>query len=64
LRQLVRADYRLIDCEAAIEAHARARKENVSIANDDSGLIIGASHPGKALQLEFTVEDDAVFTLP
>ena len=53
--------YRLIDREAAIEAHARTGKENISIPNNDSGLIIDASYPGKALQLEFTVEDDRVF---
>jgi hypothetical protein len=56
--------YRLIDREAAIEAHARTGKENISIPNNDSGLIIDAGYPGKALQLEFTVEDDGVFTMP
>jgi hypothetical protein len=30
--------------------------------NNDSGLIIDAGYPGKALRLEFTVEDDGVFT--
>jgi hypothetical protein len=35
--------YRLIDRETAIEAHARTRKENVSIPNIDSGLIIDAA---------------------
>jgi hypothetical protein len=42
--------YGLIDREAAIEAHKRTRQENVSIPNNDSGLIIDASYPGKALQ--------------
>jgi hypothetical protein len=56
--------YRLIDREAAIDAHARTGKENVSIPNNDSGLIIDVVYPGKALQLEFTVEDDGTFTMP
>jgi hypothetical protein len=42
--------YRLIDREAAIEAHARTGKENISIPNNDSGLIIDAGYPGKALR--------------
>jgi hypothetical protein len=55
--------YRLIDYEAAKEGLERAAKENLRIA--------GASAPdgdptyrGKHLQLEFTVEDDGVFTMP
>ena len=56
--------YRLIDREAAIEAHVRSGKENISIPNNDSGLIIDSGYPGKALRLEFTVEDDGVFTMP
>jgi hypothetical protein len=56
--------YRLVDYEAAMEAQERTRKENVSIPNNDSGLIVDASYKGKGLQLVFTVEDDGVFTMP
>jgi hypothetical protein len=56
--------YRLVDREAAIEAYAQTRKENIGIPNNDSGLLVDAGYQGKALQLEFKVEDDAVFTMP
>jgi hypothetical protein len=57
------AHYPLIEREAAIEAHARTRTENISIPNNDSGLVIDAGYQGKGLQLEFLVEDDGVFTM-
>jgi hypothetical protein len=56
--------YRLVDRDAAIEAHARTRTENIGIPNNDSGLVIDAGYQGKGLQLEFMVEDDGVFTMP
>jgi len=56
--------YRLIDYETSMEAQERTRKENISIPNNDSGLVVDASHNGKGLQLQFTVEDDGVFTMP
>jgi hypothetical protein len=56
--------YRLVDYETAMEAQERTRKENISIPNNDSGLVVDANHKGKELQLQFTVEDDGVFTMP
>jgi hypothetical protein len=43
---------------------APARRTSVFLTNNDSGLIIDAGYPGKALRLEFTVDDDGVFTMP
>jgi hypothetical protein len=56
--------YRLVDYEAAKEAEVRTLKENVAIPMNDSGLIVDPNDKGKALQLEFTVEDENVFTKP
>jgi hypothetical protein len=56
--------YRLIDYEATIEALERAGKENFRAPADDSGLLIDPNYKGKGLQLEFTVEDVGVFTMP
>jgi hypothetical protein len=52
--------YRLIDYEVAKEAVERAGKENVRIA----GWTPEPSYRGKGLQLQFTVEDEGVFTMP
>jgi hypothetical protein len=51
--------YRLIDYEAARDAHEWGAREN--------GRGLGAvdyNYKGKGLQLEFTVEDEGVFTMP
>jgi hypothetical protein len=57
--------YRLIVYEATKEALERAEKENFRVPGaDDSGLVIDPNYKGKGLQLEFTVEDDGVFTMP
>jgi hypothetical protein len=56
--------YRLIDYEAALEAHTRTAKENIRIPNNDAGLTFDVDYKGKGLQLEFTVEDEGVFTMP
>ncbi len=48
----------------SMEAQERTRKENISIPNNDSGLVVDANHKGKGLQLQFAVEDDGVFTMP
>jgi hypothetical protein len=56
--------YRLIDYEATREALERAGKENFRVPADDSGLLTDQNYKGKGLQLEFTVEDDGVFTMP
>ena len=56
--------YRLVDEAAAKAAEQRTLKENIAIPNNDSGLTIDSNYHGKALQLEFTVEDEGVFTKP
>ena len=52
--------YRLLPYEAAKEAQERAQKEWPYVA----AYGIDPSYQGKGLQLEFTVEDDGVFTMP
>src|SRR5262249_20266947 len=56
--------YRLVDYETAMAAHERTRKENISIPNNDSGLTLDNNDRGKGLELQFTVDDDGVFTMP
>jgi hypothetical protein len=51
--------YRLLDYEATKEALERAAKEWPSV-----GANIDRNYRGKGLQLEFTVEDAGVFTMP
>jgi hypothetical protein len=52
--------YRLIDYEAAKEAQERGWKEWIRIPS----YPVDADYKGKGLQLEFTVEDEGVFTMP
>ena len=54
--------YRLIDYEAAQAAEARPDKDGVDLNTTDSGISRDPDYKGKALQLEFTVEDSDVFT--
>jgi hypothetical protein len=56
--------YRLVDDEAATGAEERTRKENIPIPFNDSGLTVDPGYKGKSLQLQFTVEDEGVFTMP
>ena len=56
--------YRLLDYEAAKAEQERGFKENREIPNNDSGLSVDRSYMGKGLQLEFTVDDEGVFTMP
>ena len=51
--------YRLLDYEATKDALERAAKEWPS-----NGANIDRNYRGKGLQLEFTVEDEGVFTMP
>ena len=51
--------YRLIDYEATKEALDRAKKEWLPV-----GATVDPNYRGKGLQLEFTVEDQGVFTMP
>jgi len=56
--------YRLLDYEAAKEAQERGFKENRRLPHNDSGLDVDENYKGKGLQLQFTVEDEGVFTMP
>src|SRR5262249_12166835 len=53
--------YRLVDYEVAKDAIERNEKENFRASG---GGEFDARYRGKGLQLDFTVEDDAVFTMP
>jgi hypothetical protein len=54
--------YRLIDYEAAKEALERDAKENVQLPR--LPVQPDPNYRGKHLQLQFTVEDEGVFTTP
>src|SRR5499427_3520320 len=56
--------YRLLGYEAAKEAEERGQKELVRIRIADPGFAANPGYKGKGLQLDFTVEDDGVFTRP
>jgi hypothetical protein len=56
--------YRLIDYEAAMEAQKRNLKENIPLPFNDSGLDADHNYRGKGLELQFTVDDESVFTMP
>ena len=57
--------YRLIDYEAAKEAQERNGKENWRFdAATAEGWVPDPNYKGKGLQLQFTVEDEGVFTTP
>jgi hypothetical protein len=52
--------YRLLDYEAAKEAQERGEKEN----RRGRQWAVDPNYKGKGLQLQFTVEDEGVFTMP
>jgi hypothetical protein len=56
--------YRLLDYEAAKEAEERGEKENLGVPMADNGIARDPEYKGKGLQLQFTVEDEGVFTTP
>jgi hypothetical protein len=56
--------YRLIDYEAAEAAEARPDKDGYDLNTSDPGISRDPGYRGKALQLEFTIEDSGVFTTP
>jgi len=56
--------YRLVDFEAANEAEKRGQNENIRMQRSDSGLARDPDDKGKGLQLQFTIEDEGVFTMP
>jgi hypothetical protein len=58
--------YRLIEGEAAIEAHKRAERDNLRVPGDavlGEGVGVDPDYRGKGLQLHFTIEDTGVFTM-
>jgi len=55
--------YRLLDYEAAKQAEERGQRELTRFGRDP-GFERDPAYRGKGLQLEFTVEDDGVFTRP
>jgi hypothetical protein len=56
--------YRLLDYEATKEAVERDAKENFQFASPDNGPAVDPSYKGKGLQIQVTVEDEGVFTMP
>jgi hypothetical protein len=56
--------YRLLDYEAAKEASDRNAKENFRFPPGIIPLDFDPNYRGKHLQLQFTVEDEGVFTMP
>jgi hypothetical protein len=56
--------YRLIDDETAKEAQERSAKENVRLQAADFAFAANPNDKSKGLQLQFTVEDEGVFTVP
>jgi hypothetical protein len=56
--------YRLLDYEAAKEAEERGQRELTRLQRSDPGFARNPGYKGKGLQLEFTVEDGGVFTMP
>jgi hypothetical protein len=55
--------YRLLDYEAAKQAEERGQR-GLTRFGRDPGFVPNPDYKGKGLQLEFTVEDDGVFTKP
>jgi hypothetical protein len=59
--------YRLIDYDEGQAAAARSERENRRLIADSltgNGVGIDPEYTGKALQVQFTVEDENVFTMP
>jgi hypothetical protein len=56
--------YRLIDYEAAKESVERHERRSLRIPSEDSGIPVDLAYKGKGLQIEITVEDPNVFTMP
>jgi hypothetical protein len=56
--------YRLLEYEAAKEFWERNAKANFRIPDSDIGPEVDRAYTGRVLQLQFTVEDEGVFTGP
>jgi len=55
--------YRLIDYEAALQGQERGLNEHPNTPGA-YGMVVDPDYRGQGLQLQFTVEDDGVFTTP
>jgi hypothetical protein len=55
--------YRLVDYEVAKDAEERGARENFRVRSG-TGFASNPDYKGKGLQLQFTVEDEGVFTMP
>ena len=59
--------YRLIESDAAIAAYNGAAKDNLRVPGNavlGEGVGVDPNYKGKGLQLQFTVDDTGVFTMP
>jgi hypothetical protein len=56
--------YRLLDYAAAKEEEERGERENFRLPGSDPGFAPNPGYKGSGLQLQFTVEDEGVFTTP
>ena len=57
--------YRLVDYADAREGQIRGLQENFFVGGGgDAGVPLDPNYRGKGLQLQFTVEDEGVFTTP
>jgi hypothetical protein len=56
--------YRLLDHDAAKAIEDHNHKDNASPPAVDNGIARDPNYRGKGLDLEFTVEDEGVFTMP
>jgi hypothetical protein len=56
--------HRLLDYEAAKDVEERGQQDLFRFNVSDAGLARNPEYKGKGLQLEFTVEDPRVFTMP
>src|SRR6266480_4090925 len=56
--------YRLLDYEATIESEQRGQRNLRRLQGSDPGFTRNPNYTGKGLQLQFTVEDPGVFTMP
>jgi hypothetical protein len=56
--------YKLLDYAEATEAEERGLHETTRLEASDAGFSRDPNYKGKGLQVEFTVEDEGVFTMP
>jgi hypothetical protein len=56
--------YRLLDYDATKDALERVANKNFGLPPVTIGVDVDPNYKGKGLQLQFTVEDEGVFTMP